>query len=465
MPFFIRLTDCRTLLAMLCCVGILSGCSGSVASHDEAVRGIRGDDAVSKKGPADFAADQINNDAFAGTYVDDGWLKSFNDAELDKLAAEALADNPGIKISKAQVDQAEAKSRQAGAALKPAVNLGGGFSDRNHSALTDIAAGVINVSWEPDVWGRVGAGVASAKEMARASKQDYRFARMSLVATVANSWFLAIESKLQHQFAGEVKAIKEKNYELVQARFKVGRVDKHEVALAKSEVAKAEEAEVHAKSALEDSARSLELLLGRYPSAELEITDKLKAVPPPFPAGIPSEIMERRPDLVAAENRVAAAFQKEKEAKLLHLPSFRFSLGLGANSLNNSIAGLAAGVFAPLYTGGAIEAEVEQATAVQKEAINAYAQAALNAFKEVESALAAEEYLAEREKYMQEEVKDKHEAYTLMMAQYKVGKISLVDTLTVQTQWVDAQISLIDLKTLRLSNRIKLHLALGGSFE
>ena len=141
------------------------------------------------------------------------------------------------------------------------------------------------------------------------------------------------------------------------------------------------------------------------------------------------------------------------------------SKGLGLNNINDSIASLAAGVFAPLYTGGAIAARVELATAIQKEAIHAYAQAALQAFREVESALAAEKYPAERQQYMRTDVENSHKAYTVMMVQYKVGKISLVDTLTVQGQWEEAKISLINLTAQHLANRVQLHLALGGSFE
>lgn len=131
--------------------------------------------------------------------------------------------------------------------------------------------------------------------------------------------------------------------------------------------ASAGEAARDALSSSENALRSLELLLGRYPAADLKTAEKLVAVPPPIPAGIPSGIMEQRPDLIAAEYRVVADFYKQKEAELLHLPSFNFSLGIGLNTINDAISGLNAGLFGPLYTGEAIEAEVDKATAVQKE--------------------------------------------------------------------------------------------------
>jgi multidrug efflux system outer membrane protein len=98
---------------------------------------------------------------------------------------------------------------------------------------------------------------------------------------------------------------------------------------------------------LQNAKRCLELLLGRYPSADLATGDKLTAVPPPIATGISSEILERRPDLIAAENRVASAFYKEREAELLHLPRFSFSVGLSINNLSDAISNLAAGIFPP----------------------------------------------------------------------------------------------------------------------
>ncbi len=175
--------------------------------------------------------------------------------------------------------------------------------------------------------------------------------------------------------------------------------------------------------------------------------------------------MERRPDLIAAEHRVAAAFFKQKEAELLHLPRFSFSLGVGLNSLNDAIAGLSAGLFGPLYTGGAIEAEVDKATAVQEGAIAAYAQAALNAFKEVEESLAAERHLLKREEYLQIEVRENKKAYDQTMEQYKIGQITLLDVLTVENKWISSRIAEMDIAGQRLVNRVNLHLALGGSFE
>ena len=451
----------NTLFQFLIPLGIsllLYGCAGQVATHEEATASIKGE-AVTKNVPDSFASSSE-----AGQ-VDDGWLKKFEDPRLDSLVDEALAGNPGLKIREAQVDQALAYVRQAEAKLKPTVGLGASAKDTEYKGVKEKSYVGLTVSWEADVWGRIRTGVAAQKEAEQASIADYQFARQSLAASVADGWFMAITAKLQHRFARQIVVLEKKNLEIVQARQKVGVVGDRDVHLAKGSLASAAEAERTAEAASQSALRSLELLLGRYPAADLETEDKLVAVPPPIPAGIPSQILERRPDLQAAEREVARAFYKEKEAKLLHLPRFSFSAGIGVNSLNDAISGLAAGLFAPLYTGGAIEAEVEKATARQKAAIAAYAQKALQAFKEVETALTMESNLAEREEYLNIMVQENKTAYEQTKKQYEIGQGTLLDVLNIQNQWIGAQIADLDIASKRLINRVALHLALGGSFD
>ena len=442
-------------------VFFLNGCAGQVASHEEATASIKGK-VVEERVPDSFAemAEQGS--------VDDGWIKSFNDPVLVQLTDEALAANPGIKIAQAKVEQADGLTRQAEAGLKPTVGLGAGYKDAEYHGAGSVAGGSgvgVGISWEADVWGRIRTGIAGTEEGAAATVADFQFARQSLAASVANGWFMATTAKFQYQFAEDVAALQQKRVQIAEAMQKVGKGTERDVHLARGAAASAGAAARDALSASENALRSLELLLGRYPAADLKTADTLVAVPPPVPAGIPSGIMERRPDLIAAENRVAGAFYKQKEAELLHLPAFNFSLGLGINSINDAIAGLTAGIFAPLYTGGAIEAEVDKATAVQKEVIAAYAQVALKAFKEVEGTLAAEEHLLKREEYLKVEVRENKKAYDQTLAQYDIGQISLLDVLTVENKWIGSRIAEMDVAAQRLVNRVNLHLALGGSFE
>jgi len=224
----------------------------------------------------------------------------------------------------------------------------------------------------------------------------------------------------------------------------------------------------------EQALRALELVLGRYPSAELESRTDLAKLPGPVPAGMPLEMLERRPDMVAAERRVAAAFNRVGEAKAARLPRITLNAsGAAINSdviqlkkdFDNPTAGAGARLVAPIYQGGALNAQVEIRTLEQKEAVAQYASMALRAINDVESAFSAETTLAQRVQLLQQNVTENVRALELAQTSYRVGK---TDLRTVQQQQLSvfaARLSLLRVQSEQLAQRINLHLALGGSFE
>ncbi len=448
------------MFMMLITLMLITLAACALPSHEQAVDSVQ---ALKADVPANWAAQ-----AASATTVDDGWIAEFNDPQLVALVDEALANNPNLQAAQAQLDRANALAKQAGAALKPTIGLASGYSGitPQDAGLNSPLYGIgLGISWEADVWGRIRSGVAASEMSARAVAADYAFARQSLAAATASAWFLAIESRLQSQFAADIVALRQQYLQVVTAKQTVGKVSMQDVHLSRADLAAAQDADKKAEIAYENALRSLEVLLGRYPSADIGAADTLTAVPPGIPVGLPSEILERRPDMIAAETRVAAAFYQQREADLLRLPRFTLTGIAGSANLASAIAGLSAGMLAPLYTGGAIEAQIEAADAEQKQALAAYANCALQAFKEVETALATETSLADRESYLKREVEEKLAAWQISDAQYKVGKIDLLDSLTIQNQWIAARIALYDISTNRLLNRVNLHLALGGSFE
>jgi NodT family efflux transporter outer membrane factor (OMF) lipoprotein len=398
--------------------------------------------------------------------VDDDWIKEFGDPELEALVDEAVSEqNPNMRLLSAQVDRAAGLARQAGAALKPTVALGGNLSDTTGSAPGTAGVGV-GVSWEIDVWGKIRAGATAAEENLRATAYDFQFGRQSLAASVAKGWFLATELKMQRDLAKETVEILTEMVELVKAKQEVGQVSMQDVFLVEADLATAEDALRQVESGRQQASRSLEILLGRYPAAEVEGAAELVATPPPIPVGVPAEILERRPDLRAAESRVAAAFYQSEQARLAKLPSFSLTAGVGgANSLDNFIGSLGAGLFAPLFTGGALEGQIDVANADQKAAIAAYGTTVLKAFEEVETSLSNDDLYAQREGFLVSSVDNNFQAYELGQAQYEVGKIDLLSVLQMQTRWIGARVGLIRLQNERLVQRINLHLALGGSFD
>ncbi len=188
-------------------------------------------------------------------------------------------------------------------------------------------------------------------------------------------------------------------------------------------------------------------------------------LPAPKSSTRSSDLIARRPDLQAAEARVRAAFHLSEEARLAKLPSFDLSLSAGYTSLTDFIAQLGAGLTAPLYTGGALEGQIEVATADQKAAVAAYGKAILTAFQDVENAMANERFFAKREELLQRAVDYNQKAYELALAQYEVGRIEVLNVLQIQARVLASKSALIAIQNERLATRVDLHLALGGSFE
>ena len=186
---------------------------------------------------------------------------------------------------------------------------------------------------------------------------------------------------------------------------RVGNGNEQAVAEARANVGTYRDTLRQIEQAREQALRALELLLGRYPAAEIAVAERLSPMPPPVPVGMPSQLLERRPDVIAAERRVAAAFDRVGEARAAQLP--RISLTAGGSSVSsdlielkdtsNPIWSFGGNLIAPLYQGGALRAQVEIRSAEQKQAVAEYARTGQRAFGEVENALAAENALRERD--------------------------------------------------------------------
>ena len=222
-----------------------------------------------------------------------------------------------------------------------------------------------------------------------------------------------------------------------------------------------------------EARRTLEVLVGRYPAAELQVAEAFVPLPPPITPGLPSSLLERRPDIVAAEHQVLAAFRTHEAAKLARLPSFSFNLESGRLSdpllsvlgLNPWMIHSMVGMLVPIYQGGALQAQIKIATAEQEQSIAHFGGVALRALDEVEVSLTNEQLLAERLPFTENSVLDHTEAVQVANLRYKAGSMDLLSVLQLQEGQIQSQADLIKLHDSQLANRINLHLALGGSFD
>jgi len=400
------------------------------------------------------------------------WLAGFGDPALTALVAEALAHNADLKVAAARVEQAAGMLQVASASLLPAVNLPGTYSGKSGSG-GGLNALFLSASLELDVWGRLRYGEAAAQAQADAVEADYAYARQSLAATVAKSWYLAVEAGLQYRLLEDSLRAAQELQRLARERLRVGIGDETAVAEAAASIGSTRDRLRQTLQARDEALRALELLLGRYPSAELAVAPSLAPMPGPLPVGLPSELLERRPDVVAAERRVAAAFNRVGEAKAARLPRISLTASVSAISSDllvlqdrsNPGVGLGANLFAPLYQGGALQAQVDVRSAEQKQAMAEYARIAQRCFGEVENALGAELALRERETLLLGNIADNERALELAKVQYRVGKVDLRSVEQRQLALVSARTALLRVQTDRLVQRANLYLALGGGFD
>jgi len=404
--------------------------------------------------------------------VESGWLAAFDDPRLAALVDEALAHNPDLRAASLQVERAAAAARIAGGSIYPAVNLIGRTSTSDGSGAEPLNAAILSASWELDLWGRVRYGRRAAEEQYAAAEADYLYARQSLAALVVRSWLMACEASLQAALAAESLAGAETLLSLAMDRQRVGIGSEVDVATARASRDDFRDAVRRLEYGREQSLRALELLLGRYPAAELEAATGLPSLAAAAPAGVPAELLERRPDVIAAERRVAAAFSRTGEAQAARLPRLTLSASgsyldsdiLVLKDRDNPVWGLGLGLVMPIYAGGALAAQVELRTAEQRSAVAQYASTGLKAFGEVENALAGEAAAADRVAILESQVRDRSRALELEQVRYRVGNADLRSVTQQQLALHASRSTLLRMQSERLSQRVALYLALGGGF-
>jgi len=400
------------------------------------------------------------------------WLAEFKDDQLVALVAEAIAHNPNLQVAAARVEQAELYAKLAGAKLWPSVDVlakGGGKLSGDQSGLQGA---LLTATWELDLWGRVRYGRAAASADAASVAADFAYARQSLAAQVAKAWFLATEASLQADVARTTIKDSEELVRLAQSRVTVGVGDDEDVYVARADLGTYRDALRQIELAVEQARRAIEILVGRYPSGTTVTSSKLPALPAAVPGGLPSELLERRPDVIAAERRVAAAFNRIHEAKAARLPSISLTTGLSAISSelfvlkdrNNPVWNAGASLLMPVFKGGALKTQVEIRTAEQKQAVASYAEIGLRAFGEVEAALSAEIASREREVILTETLAASQGALDTVRTQFRVGSTDLRFVTQRQLGLNVTQSGLLRVQADQRVQRVNLHLALGGSF-
>ena len=408
--------------------------------------------------------------------VEAGWLAKLDDPVLTALVDEALVNNRNLQAAAANVQRSWALAGQAGAALSPSVSLSSGTTRSGN--IEDTGADSYSLtgqaSWEVDLWGRIRAGNQAAVLSAEAAEADYVYSQYSLAAAVARAYFLAIEADRQAETVQNTLDALNETDRIVGVQFEFGLATSQDVALSRSDLARTKASLIAARGSQRDALRALEVLLGRYPAADLDVRRDLPTVPALPPSGVPSEVLERRPDVdgrrAACCGRVQQSWIKQRRRKMPSI-SLTGSLGGSSGDLTNlinptNVAWQAAtSLVAPLIDGGLRESQVEQASAEQTQAIASYADTVLTAFQEVEGSLDQNVVLQERSVQLEQSAEQANNALRIANLRYEEGETDLLDVLTIQQRVLSSEGDVVSVERARLDEWIALNLALGGSWE
>ncbi|MGB6230208.1 MAG: efflux transporter outer membrane subunit [Litorimonas sp.] len=408
------------------------------------------------------------------------WVQGFGDERLTSLVTRARAENPSVRRTLAQLDQAFAARNIGRSALFPTLDVGG--TVRRSEGGIGFNAGSTSYDfgftsrWEVDLVNRIRDGVAADGRAIEASAADIAALELTVTSRLATSWFDAIEAALLVRLSADDIATQERALRLTQRRFESGLTGSSDVRLARSSVASSQALEQSRLQLRDSTIRSVQILARDYPDAELDLPTDLPELPPLTGVGTPADMLARRPDVIAAERRIAQAGLDVDVARKALYPSLTITGGVSDQALStaggdlldvfdlSSLAySLAESLTAPIFQGGRLRAQVDAQRAALTAQVETYAETVLQAYLEVENALDAEQRLAAREAALRVSLDEAIKAEERLELRYVEGLATILQLLDAQGRRLNADGQLISARAERLSNRVRLHVALGGS--
>jgi NodT family efflux transporter outer membrane factor (OMF) lipoprotein len=423
------------------------------------------------------------------------WWEIYQDPQLNSLIEQVNISNQNLVQAEAQFRQAAALVQSARAAYLPTVSAsvsatrsgsGRNSSSTNGSNLgsnlgNNTGSGSVSnsfslgpsVSWEPDLWGRISRTVEANQATAQASAADLETLRLSTQATLAQDYLQLRVLDAQQKLLDDTVVAYQKSYQLTQNQYAVGVVAKSDVIQAETQL-KGAQAQAIDNGVLRAQLEHAIAMLSGQPASTFSIAPTtMVAVLPTIPVGVPSTLLERRPDISGAERRAAAANAQIGVAKAAYFPNLTLSAsgGFESNSfanwltVPNRIWSLGPALAATLFDGGARRAQSDQAIAGFDASVAAYKQTVLTGFQEVEDNLAALRILEKEAVVQDETVKSARLAVELILNQYKSGLVNYTSVATVQATALSAERSALDIQNRRLSASVLLIKALGGGWD
>ncbi|MFI5357820.1 MAG: efflux transporter outer membrane subunit [Opitutales bacterium] len=408
------------------------------------------------------------------------WWEAFGDPVLNGLEDRVEVSSNTLAIAQAQYQQVLDSVASVYSALYPALDVTGS-ADRSRAAGKNGVPGQIQnnfgaglaASWELDLWGTVRRGLEAGRATAEASAADLESARLSLHATLAQTYFSLRVADTQVELYARTVADYEKSLQITRNRYAQGVDTRGDVASAEAQLKTAQAQAIDLQLTRLQLEHALAVILG-VPPADFSLAPaSLTLTPPPAPALIPSQQLERRPDIAGAERRLAAASAGIGIAQGGYFPqiSLTGSAGYQGNVLRNlfsapnEIWAVGGSFAAPLFNAGKTGAQVAQARAAYDQGLATYRQTVLAAFQEVEDNLAATIYLAGEAAVQDEAVVAARLATTIARNQYAAGTVTYLDVITAQTTQLDAERTAVQLLGRRLTSSLTLLKAAGGDWR
>ncbi|MCK5830662.1 MAG: efflux transporter outer membrane subunit [Methylococcales bacterium] len=407
------------------------------------------------------------------------WLTEFSDPQLSALVKEAFEKNPSIQGLIAGITIAEDQTWLSTSAFWPKINAGLSASRNKRNNATGIAVSSsrsnnvgfsLDFLWEIDLWYKLGNELEATEHEKTASESDLQAAQLSLAANITKVWFDAIVANEQVILTQKTITSFSNALEIIEQGYDRGIYKALDVRLARSNLLSAKGRKENYLKIRDESTRTVEFLLGRYPSASIKIPNQLPTVSQSLPNSVPSTLLDRRPDIIAAAERFFATDQRLLKARKNMLPTIQIS-GRGGTSTKKLddifnpeflIWNIAGNLAQPLFHGSQLFAERSQAEARVKQAAADYAQVVLQALREVETTMAAEQWLKNQQILLTAEIEESKEAERLAEDDYVAGLTDIITLLEAQQRAFESKNNWLEMKKQRLQNRVNLYLALGG---
>jgi NodT family efflux transporter outer membrane factor (OMF) lipoprotein len=434
--------------------------------------------------PAQFKEDTGWKRATPGDTIERGrWWVVFQDVELDALVSRVEISNQNVRIAEANYRQARAVAAQARAAFYPVVQ-GTAAARRSQASGATAAIAVVrgvtenyqvglDASWELDLWGRIRRSVEAANATVSASEADLAAATLAAQSELAQNYLLLRITEIQQRVLADTVQAFTTTLKLTQNRYAAGVAARVDVVQAEAQLKSTQADAIDLQLTRAQLEHAIALLVGESPSTFAVSRSALTPRLPAVPYGVPSELLERRPDIAAAERRVAAANARIGVAEAAYYPTLTLGASGGFSARNTAdlfsvparFWSLGPALAGFLFDGGARKAVTEQARAIHEAETAAYRQTVLIAFAEVEDNLAALRILEAQAEVQAEAVAASRKSVELTTNQYQAGIVSFLNVAATQASALNNERAAVTLEGRRLGASVALIRALGGGWE